>query len=66
LGALEWGQIQIANANQININRRQSRKSWMLKLCDALDVFYPAEITKIQERLGFFAGIRQYWNQQAN
>jgi hypothetical protein len=66
LGALGWGQIQIANANKLTVNRSQSRKVWMLKLCDALDLFYPTEIVKIQERLGFFADIREFWNQQVD
>jgi hypothetical protein len=64
LGALGWGQIQIANANKLSVNRSQTRKAWMLRLCDALDLFYPAEIVKIQVRLGYFSGIREFWNQQ--
>ena len=46
LGALGWGQIQIANSNTIIVNRGQSRKQWMLSLCNSLQVFYPKEILK--------------------
>lgn len=61
IGALGWGQIQIANANVINIDRNQSRKSWMLQLCDAMDIFYPKEIAKIEGRMSYFARIRSFW-----
>jgi len=61
IGALGWGQIQISNANKIYIDRNQTRKKWMLELCDALDIFYPKEISKIQHRLDFFREIREYW-----
>jgi hypothetical protein len=66
LGALGWGQIQIANANKVLDDRTQTRKSWMLKLCDALEVFYPAEIKKIALRRNFFAEERQFWELQAD
>ena len=61
IGALGWGQIQISNANLVNIDRSQSRKKWMLELCDALDIFYPKEIEKIKNRLERFSKIREYW-----
>lgn len=61
IGALGWGQIQIANANRIDVDRKLTRKSWMLQLCDALDVFYPKEILKIQDRINHFAKIREFW-----
>jgi len=64
LGALGWGQIQIANANELVLDRKQSRRQWMLKLCDALEVFYPAEIAKIEVRRAFFADERKFWNEQ--
>ena len=60
IGALGWGQIQIANANNINIEI-SSRKKWMLELCDELDVFYPKEIEKIHNRLVRFKTIREFW-----
>lgn len=61
LGALGWGQIQIANANRIVIQPRNSRKGWMLELCDALFEFYPREIAKINERVEYFRRIREFW-----
>ena len=61
IGALGWGQIQIANANHVHINRNQSRKTWMLGLCRALEAFYPNEIEKINERITFFSEVKRYW-----
>ncbi len=61
IGALGWGQIQIANANVISIDRELTRKKWMLQLCDALDVFYPKEILKIEKRIDRFAKVRDFW-----
>ncbi|MDR0292900.1 MAG: hypothetical protein LBH95_01955 [Oscillospiraceae bacterium] len=61
IGALGWGQIQIANANSIDIDRKQTRKQWMLQLCDQLDIFYPREIRKIEERILRFERIREFW-----
>lgn len=66
IGALGWGQIQIANSNRIVINERNTRRKWMLQLCDALDVFYPNEIGKITERIAHFKKIREYWEGQPN
>jgi hypothetical protein len=60
IGALGWGQIQIANANVINIVP-QSRRHWMLNLCDVLMEFYPREIAKIGNRLTHFEAIRERW-----
>jgi hypothetical protein len=64
LGALGWGQIQIANSNIINIEVTNTRKKWMLQLCDALDLFYPKEISKITQRIDYFKNIREYWENQ--
>jgi hypothetical protein len=61
IGALGWGQIQIANSNVITVNPGYSRKQWMLELCDTLSEFYPREITKIEERLRHFAKVREFW-----
>jgi hypothetical protein len=61
IGALGWGQIQIANANRITINPQYSRKWWMLALCDALMEFYPREIGKITQRIGHFEQVRDFW-----
>jgi hypothetical protein len=48
LGALGWGQIQIANANKVSLDDTYTRRRWMLDLCDRLDLFYPAEVLKIK------------------
>jgi hypothetical protein len=64
LGALGWGQIQIANSNIVNIEVKNTRKKWMLQLCDALDLFYPNEISKITRRIDYFKNIREYWENQ--
>jgi len=66
LGALGWGQIQIANSNIIDIEITNTRKKWMLQLCDALDIFYPNEISKITQRIDYFRNIREYWESQPN
>ncbi len=61
IGALGWGQIQIANARIVDVDRTQTRKEWMLKLCDVLDIFYPKEIKKIENRLAHFEKVRRFW-----
>ena len=61
IGALGWGQIQIANSNRITVNPGYSRKRGMLELCDILFDFYPKEIEKIQERLDYFRRVRTRW-----
>ena len=61
IGALGWGQIQIANSRNIKIDREPKRKQWMLQMCDELDEFYPREIAKIKERINFFTQIRAFW-----
>lgn len=61
VGALGWGQIQIANSNKIIINPGYSRKKWMLEFCDAMLAFYPKEVAKISERLDRFNEVRSYW-----
>jgi hypothetical protein len=64
IGALGWGQIQIANANVVNIDSGYSRKKWMLELCDTMLQFYPREISKIGERIGYFERVREHWSQR--
>lgn len=64
IGALGWGQIQIANANRLIIHEQYPRKQWMLELCDRLFEFYPREIAKITERITHFEKIRDFWLQQ--
>lgn len=61
IGALGWGQIQIANANNIIVNHGHSRKKWMLELCDVLFEFYPREIAKARERIEYFDKVRKRW-----
>ncbi len=61
VGALGWGQIQIANSNNIRVIEQYSRKQWMLQLCDAMLEFYPKEIGKIEDRIERFNGVRKYW-----
>lgn len=64
VGALGWGQIQIANANAIRINRNYSRKEWMLQLCDVMLQFYPREIGKIHERMDYFERVKAFWRKK--
>jgi hypothetical protein len=61
IGALGWGQIQIANANNIRINLSYSRRQWMLEFCDAVLAFYPREMGKIAERIEHFKQVREKW-----
>lgn len=61
LGALGWGQIQIANANRVEIIPQNSRKKWMIDLCDRLFEFYPREIEKINDRILYFEKVKKYW-----
>ena len=65
IGALGWGQIQIANSNKIVIIPRNSRKEWMIDLCDTLLEFYPSEIGKIGERIEYFKKVKQRWEDKA-
>lgn len=61
VGALGWGQIQIADANNMMVNHGYSRKKWMLELCDVLFGFYPREIEKIKDRLQYFKTVKDKW-----
>ncbi len=61
IGALGWGQIQIANSNNIRINEGYSRKKWMLELCDVMAEFYPKEVLKITDRIGYFEKVKLFW-----
>jgi len=64
IGALGWGQIQIANANFVELTPKNSRKKWMLELCDTLSEFYPKEIEKIGDRISYFKKVRRYWEKK--
>jgi len=62
LGALGWGQIQIANSNVITMKPGYSRRAWMIELCDNLLEFYPKEIEKIGKRIQYFEKVKEFWN----
>jgi len=64
VGALGWGQIQIANSNRIIVNDGFSRKQWMLTLCETMLEFYPKEILKTQGRIGRFEDVKSYWEKK--
>ena len=64
IGALGWGQIQIANSNRISINQGYSRRKWMLSLCEAMFQFYPGEIFKIEQRMERFHKVEAFWEQK--
>jgi len=64
IGALGWGQIQIANANTVAIISRNSRKKWMLDLCGRLLEFYPAEVKKIKKRISYFEKAKEFWEKK--
>ena len=61
VGALGWGQIQIANSNDIRVIDRYSRKKWMIQLCDVMTEFYPQEIGKIEARMSHFESVKNHW-----
>lgn len=66
VGALGWEQIQIANANVVKIVPKNSRKKWMLELCDVMLRFYPKEIEKIGKRIDDFKEIREIWEKKTD
>ena len=61
VGALGWGQIQIADSKGVRLLDKFSRKQWMLQLCDVMAEFYPREITKTRDRISRFEAVRSYW-----
>ncbi|MBI2909152.1 MAG: hypothetical protein HYX92_16020 [Chloroflexi bacterium] len=65
VGALGWGQIQIANANSIHINESYSRKKWMIELCEIMLEFYPKEIGKIRDRISYFEKVKHQWEEKS-
>jgi hypothetical protein len=65
IGALGWGQIQIANSNKIIVNPKYSRKKWMLEFCDVMLEFYPKEIEKIEKRIKHFQKVKKVWEQKS-
>lgn len=64
IGALGWGQIQIANSNSVSINAGYSRKKWMLEFCDVMLEFYPREVAKIGDRATRFEQVRDFWRRK--
>ena len=66
IGALGWGQIQIKNSNDIRLVDQYSRKQWMLQLCDAMNEFYPNEISKIDKRIIRFKSIKDDWQSKSD
>lgn len=65
IGALGWGQIQIANADRIEVAPGYSRRKWMLELCDTLFEFYPHEISKITKRIEHFKQVKERWEKKS-
>jgi hypothetical protein len=61
LGALGAGQLQLANSKSLDLDPAQTRKAWMVELCDALLVFWPNEIVKINRRIAKFKRVRDEW-----
>jgi hypothetical protein len=61
IGALGWGQTQITDANRL-VLQKQSRRTWMLSLCEHVLRFYPREIAKINERIAHFERVQRAWS----
>ncbi len=61
IGALGWGQIQIANSRFVTIKPTYSRRAWMIELCNRLFEFYPREISKIGRRIEYFQKVKAFW-----
>jgi len=66
VGALGWGQIQIAKSNRITLRPQYPRRQWMLELCDVMLQFYPREIDKIRERMAYFEKVKEFWLHKPN
>jgi hypothetical protein len=65
IGALGWGQIQIANSNNIVVQSKYSRKKWMIEFCRVMLDFYPKEIGKIESRVNHFEKVKKHWENKA-
>lgn len=65
VGALGWGQIQIAKASFVKVDSSITRKAWMLELCDYLLDFYPKEQQKIAKRIARFEHVKEFWSKHA-
>lgn len=64
IGALGWGQIQIADSNRMTLDPGSARRAWMLELCDRMLEFYPREIAKVEGRIERFRQIRKAWSKR--
>lgn len=53
-GALGWGQIQISDSNNIQIEKNITRIQWMETFKDKVRSFYDTEIDKIKKRKKVF------------
>ena len=66
IGALGWGQVQIANSNRIDVVASNSRRARMLDLCATLLDFYPRAISKINERIAHFQAVQARWRARSD
>jgi hypothetical protein len=61
IGALGLGQIQIRNANAIELVPGYARRDWMLELCDQVAAYHHSESVKIDRQRQFFERIHLSW-----
>jgi len=65
VGALGWGQIQIADSNHVSVRPHYPRRAWRLELCEVMLEFYPKEIGKIETRVAYFRQVKERWRAKA-
>ena len=53
IGALGWGQIQLKEASRIEVDRTQTRQSWLYEFVERLQNHYAREKAKVDERLRY-------------
>jgi hypothetical protein len=64
IGALGWGQIQIADSSKIH-TKQVDRKDWMVKLCESSISHYDKELDKIKnDRITYFSKSLEYWKKR--
>ncbi len=61
IGALGWGQVQIRDSKKIKINRKQTKRQWVLRLCINMIDFYSSEQKKIVARRNEFKKKKAVW-----
>jgi hypothetical protein len=61
IGALGLGQIQIKNANRVELLPGNSRREWMLELCDRVVAYHESEQTRIERQRQYFERVRRSW-----